>query len=139
MAASFSSIISISFVDFVFPVPPPQLDINIGYLRKRFGEDKPLMISETGCYSLYGNHDPMGAQWSEEFQSEYLEHFLKYCTTSPEMGGFTVWQFCDARTFFRGGSDIRTKPMGYNMAGLFDRHRNAKVAAGTVKKYYTEK
>ena len=116
-----------------------QLDNNIGYLRKRFGEDKPLMISETGCYSLYGNHDPMGAQWSEEFQSEYLEHFLKYCTTSPEMGGFTVWQFCDARTFFRGGSDIRTKPMGYNMAGLFDRHRNAKVAAGTVKKYYAEK
>ena len=58
---------------------------------------------------------------------------------SLEMSGFTVWQFCDARTYFRGGSDIRTKPMGYNMAGLFDRHRNAKVAAGTVKKYYTEK
>ena len=116
-----------------------QFDINIGYLRKRFGNDKPIMISETGCYSLYGNHDPMGAQWSEEFQSEYLENFLKLSVASPEMGGFTVWQFCDARTYFRGGSDIRTKPMGYNMAGLFDRHRNAKVAAGTVKKYYTEK
>ena len=116
-----------------------QFDLNLGYLRKRYGNDKPIMISETGCYSLYGNHDPMGAQWSEEFQSEYLENFIRLSLASPEMSGFTVWQFCDTRTYFRGGSDIRTKPMGYNMAGLFDRHRNAKVAAGMVKRYYTAK
>ena len=104
-----------------------------------FGEDKPIIISETGCYSLYGNHDPMAAQWTEEFQSEYLDHWLTAVTESPEMSGFTVWQFCDARTYFRGGSDIRTKPLGYNMAGLFDRHRNAKMAAATVKRHYTAK
>lgn len=115
-----------------------QFDRNVNYLRQRYGNDKPIIISETGCYSLYGHHDPMGAQWSEEFQSEYLENFLKLTFGSPEMSGFTVWQFCDARTYFRGGSDIRTKPLGYNMAGLFDRHRNAKLAARTVKRYYTE-
>ena len=116
-----------------------QFAANVGFLRKRYGDDKPIIISETGCYSLYGNHDPMGAQWTEEFQSEYLENFLKVTTESPEMSGFTVWQFCDARTYFRGGSDIRTKPLGYNMAGLFDRYRNAKLAATTVKRYYTGK
>ena len=116
-----------------------QFDRNVGFLRRRYGDDKPIMISETGCYSLYGCHDPMGAQWSEEFQSEYLENFLKLSCDSPEMGGFTVWQFCDARTYFRGGSDIRTKPLAYNMAGLFDRYRNPKVAAGTVKRYYAQK
>ena len=114
-----------------------QFAANVGFLRKRYGGDKPIIISETGCYSLYGNHDPMGAQWTEEFQSEYLENFLKVTFASPEMSGFTVWQFCDARTYFRGGSDIRTKPLGYNMAGLFDRYRNAKLAATTVKRYYT--
>ena len=114
-----------------------QFAANVGFLRKRYGDDKPIIISETGCYSLYGNHDPMGAQWTEEFQSEYLENFLKVTFASPEMSGFTVWQFCDSRTYFRGGSDIRTKPLGYNMAGLFDRYRNAKLAATTVKRYYT--
>lgn len=116
-----------------------QFDVNVGYLRKRFGGDKPLMISETGCYSLYGNHDPMGAQWSEEFQAEYLENFVKLSLASPEMSGFTVWQFADSRTYFRGGSDIRIKPMGYNMAGLFDRNRNPKAAATMIKRYYTSK
>jgi hypothetical protein len=48
----------------------------------------------------------------------------------------TVWQFCDSRTYFRGGSDIRTKPMAFNMAGLFDSARRAKLAAMTVKRHY---
>ena len=108
----------------------------VRYMRATFGEDKPMIVSETGCYSLYGSHDPMGAQWTEEFQSEYLDHWLKAVTGSPEMCGFTVWQFCDARTYFRGGSDIRLKPLGYNLAGLFDRHRNAKLAAATVKRHF---
>jgi hypothetical protein len=81
----------------------------------------------------------MHAQWSEEFQSEYLDHWLKAVLSSPEMAGFTVWQFCDSRTYFRGGSDIRTKPMAFNMAGLFDSSRRAKLAAMTVKKHYESK
>ncbi len=116
-----------------------EFDLAVGSLRTRYGEGKPIIITEAGCYSLYGEHDPMGAQWSEEFQSEYLEHWLKLVTASPEMAGFTVWQFCDARTYFRGTGDIRTKPLAYNMAGLFDRYRKPKLAATTVKKWFTEK
>lgn len=95
-----------------------------------------LVAGETGCYSLYGCHDPMGAQWSEEFQSEYLDFWLKAAMASPDISGFAAWQFCDTRTFFRGGGDIRTKPMGYNMAGLFDAHRRPKLAASTVRRHY---
>ena len=47
--------------------------------------------------------------------------------------------YCLCRTFGRGGSDIRLKPFAFNLAGLFDRHRNAKMAAETVKRHYTEK
>ena len=114
-----------------------RFDSVVKYMRKTYGEDKPIIVGEAGCYSVYGSHDPMAAQWTEEYQSEYLDHWLDIVKASPEMAGFTVWQFCDARTFFRGGSDIRTKPLGYNMAGLFDRYRNAKLAATTVKRYYT--
>jgi beta-glucuronidase len=110
--------------------------ITIAYMRKRYGEDKPIIMGETGVYSIYGCHDPMHAQWSEEFQSEYLDNWLKVVLSSPEMAGFTVWQFCDSRTYFRGGSDIRTKPMAFNMAGLFDSARRAKLAAMTVKRHY---
>ena len=115
------------------------LTLSIAYMRKRYGEDKPIIVGETGVYSIYGYHDPMHAQWSEEFQSEYLDHWLKAVLSSPEMAGFTVWQFCDSRTYFRGGSDIRTKPMAFNMAGLFDSSRRAKLAAMTVKKHYESK
>ena len=111
----------------------------VKYLRKTYGDDKPIIVGETGCYSIYGCHDPMAAQWTEEYQSEYLDHWLKIVKASPEIAGFTVWQFCDARTYFRGGSDIRLKPLAFNLAGLYDRHRNAKMAAETVKRHYTEK
>ena len=111
----------------------------VKYLRKTYGDDKPIIVGETGCYSIYGCHDPMAAQWTEEYQSEYLDHWLKLVKASPEIAGFTVWQFCDARTYFRGGSDIRLKPLAFNLAGLYDRHRNAKMAAETVKRHYAEK
>ena len=112
------------------------LALAVAYMRNRYGEDKPIIVGETGVYSIYGWHDPMHAQWSEEFQSEYLDHWLTAVLSSSEMSGFTVWQFCDSRTYFRGGSDIRTKPMAFNMAGLFDSARRAKLAAMTVKKHY---
>ena len=116
-----------------------RFDSVVKYMRKTYGEDKPIIVGEAGCYSVYGSHDPMAAQWTEEYQSEYLDHWLDIVKASPEMAGFTVWQFCDARTYFRGGSDIRLKPFAFNLAGLFDRHRNAKMAAATVKRHYTEK
>ena len=112
------------------------LEKSVRRLRAAYGCDKPIVVGETGCYSIYGCHDPMGAQWSEEFQSEYLDFWLKAAMASPDISGFAVWQFCDTRTFFRGGGDIRTKPMGYNMAGLFDAHRRPKLAASTVRRHY---
>ena len=113
-----------------------RFDACVRYMRRTYGEDKPIIVGEAGCYALYGSHDPMGAQWTEEYQSEYLDHWLGIVEESPETAGFTVWQFCDARTYFRGGSDIRLKPLAFNLAGLFDRHRNAKLAAATVKRHY---
>lgn len=109
---------------------------SVAYLRGKFGADRPIIVSETGVYAIAGEHDPMGAQWTEEFQAEYVGDWIDAVFESPEMSGFTVWQFCDSRTFFRGGSDIRTKPLGFNMAGLFDRNRVPKKSAGAVAARY---
>lgn len=106
--------------------------------RERHGPDKPIMIGETGCYSFYGCHDEAAAQWSEEFQAEYLQNSLQFAFGSPDISGIAIWQFCDSRTYRRGGADIRTKPLGVNMAGLFDIHRREKLAAGKVRSFYTK-
>ena len=99
--------------------------------------EKPIVISETGCYSLYGERDGTVPQWSEDFQAEYLAASVGFAIESGIYQGVAVWQFADSRTYFRGGSDIRTKPMGLNMAGLFDIHRRAKLAAGEIRKLFT--
>lgn len=116
-----------------------RFDACVRYLRGTYGADKPIVVGEAGCYSIYGCHDPMAAQWTEEFQSEYLDDWLGIVEASQEVAGFTVWQFCDTRTYFRGGSDIRLKPLAFNLAGLYDRNRNAKLAADTVRRHYASK
>ncbi|MBO7683898.1 MAG: hypothetical protein J6T51_04140, partial [Kiritimatiellae bacterium] len=106
--------------------------------RERHGPDKPIMIGETGCYSMYGCHDPAGAQWSEEFQAEYLGNSVGFAIEDEDIQGVAVWQFCDSRTYFRGGADVRTRPMGQNMAGLFDIYRREKLAAKTVRRLFRD-
>lgn len=110
-----------------------------GAVAAKFREkypDKPVVISETGCYSLYGERNEAAPQWSEDFQAEYLGCSVGYALESGDFQGAFVWQFADARTYFRGGSDIRTKPLGLNMAGLFDIHRREKLAAGKIRELF---
>lgn len=97
---------------------------------------KPVMISETGVYSLYGSRDADAPQWSEDFQAEYLGDAVSFAFEDDVIQGVAIWQFADAMTFWRGGSDIRNKPLGLNMAGLFDIHRRAKLAARRVRELF---
>ena len=117
-------------------------------VQRKFGETtrmfrakypgKPIMIAETGVYSLYGRRDGTAPQWSEDFQAEYLADSVGFAVENEEIQGVAVWQFADAPTFRRGGSDIRNKPMGLNMAGLFDEYRREKLAAGTIRRLFSE-
>ena len=82
-----------------------------------------------------GYRDP--AAWYEEFQAEYLSNSVDFAIRDKDIQGVAVWQFCDSRSYFRGGSDIRTRPLGCNMAGLFDIHRREKLAAKVVRRLFT--
>ena len=47
--------------------------------------------------------------------------------------GYTLWQFCDSRSYQRG--QIRGKPRGYNCAGLVDEYRRPKLAYDQLSEY----
>lgn len=111
---------------------------NVATLRKSFG-DKPIIVAEMGTCGVYGFRDRGGAQWTEDFEAEWLDSAVRAVFANPEVVGFTVWQFADARSYFRGGSSVRTKPFAMNLAGLFDGYRREKLAAGAVRKLFAEK
>ena len=113
-------------------------DTIIARFRTYNPPDKPILVSEMGCCGLYGQHDRGGAQWSEEFQAEYLEEVIRRVFESPELCGLSIWQFNDAKSYCRTGANIRCKPLAQNLAGVFDQYRRPKLAAETVRKLFAE-
>lgn len=97
--------------------------------------DKPLLVSEAGACGLYGCHDRARAQWSEEFQADYFAEVIDVVHSIPRYCGITLWQFFDCRSFVNYGS-IRTKPRGFNCAGLLDEYRRPKLAFDEVKRRF---
>lgn len=93
---------------------------------------KPLLVSEIGACALYGCRDRARAQWSEEFQADYMVEASRAVLDDPRWSGVTLWQFCDSRSFV-GTGEIRTKPRGYNCAGLVDEFRRPKLAYDAVR------
>ena len=95
--------------------------------------DKPIMVSEMGTCGVYGHHDPVAAQWTEEFEAEYDGTVIDAVFANPDICGLAIWQLTDARSFHRDGSVIRQKPFAQNLAGLYDAYRRPKAAVQTVK------
>ncbi|MBQ4336826.1 MAG: hypothetical protein IJC34_06515 [Lentisphaeria bacterium] len=106
-------------------------------LRSRYPE-KPIMVSEMGTCGIYGQHDEANAQWTEEFQAEYLESVIRTVFGEPDLCGLAIWQFCDAKSFLRKGSNIRCKPLAQNLAGVFDMYRRPKLSARIVETLFAE-
>ena len=110
----------------------------VGRFRSLY-PDKPIMVSEMGTCGVYGQHDPAGAQWTEEFQAEYDGAVIDAVFDNPDICGLAIWQFTDARSYHRGGSTIRTKPFAQNLAGIYDTYRRPKMAVETVKAGFARK
>ncbi len=105
------------------------------YGTEQFG-NKPILITEIGVCGLYGVHDRNLAQWSEEFQADYMSRAVEEIHANKRLCGFSLWQFCDSRSYQRG--QIRGKPRGYNCAGLVDEYRREKLAYNAVAKAIKE-
>lgn len=98
---------------------------------------KPLLMSENGCCGIYGMHDPGMAQWSEEYQADYVATAVKALLDNPRYNGFSIWQFIDSRSYVNAAPGVRCKPKGMNYAGLVDEYRRPKLAYYAVKELYT--
>ena len=115
---------------------------NVAKVVKRYRgkyPDKPIIVSEMGTCGEYGRHDPAGAQWTEEFEAEYVGDVLDTVFANPEICGMTIWQFADARSYHRGGATIRSKPFAENLAGLYDGYRRAKAVVPVVREKFRGK
>ena len=109
-----------------------------GRFRKLYPE-KPIIVSEMGVCGVYGAHDPAAAQWTEEFQCDYVGAAIRAVFANPEMCGFTIWHFADARSYHRSGGALRGKPFAQNLAGVYDGYRRAKKLAETVREHFAQK
>ena len=110
----------------------------VAYYRGKW-PDKPIIVSEMGTCGEYGRHDDAAAQWTEEFEAEYLTAAIRAVAARPEISGFTIWQLTDCRSYHRRGGDVRCKPFAENLAGIFDGYRRAKrTVAEAVKREYAK-
>ncbi len=98
----------------------------VAYFRSKW-PDKPIVVSEMGACGEYGRHDAAAAQWTEEFEAEYLADAARAVAARPEISGFTIWQLTDCRSFHRDGGAVRCKPFAENLAGIFDGYRRPKL------------
>jgi beta-glucuronidase len=97
--------------------------------------DKPLIFSEIGACALYGCHDLAHSQWTEEYQADFMTEAARVILENPRTQGLTLWQFHDTRSYGAFGQ-VRSKPRGYNCAGVLDEYRRPKLATVAIGELY---
>jgi beta-glucuronidase len=94
-------------------------------------ENKPIIITEYGADTLPGLHSVVPAQWTEEYQVDYLAMNHKVFDEIDAVVGEQVWNFADFQTkngIFR---------VDGNKKGVFTRERRPKAAAHELRKRWT--
>ncbi|NLG12798.1 MAG: hypothetical protein GX561_01170 [Lentisphaerae bacterium] len=109
--------------------------------REFYPADMPIIVTEMGCCGLYGERDPAAAQWTEQFQAEYFSKVIEVIFGTADICGLTLWQFCDSKSYYRFGkkTSIRSKPLAFNLAGIYDRYRRPKLVAQSVAEWFAKK
>ena len=111
----------------------------VKYFRDKYGDDRPIVVSETGVKADYGVRDPRGkAQYTEDFQAEYERIMLEEMFAIDDIVGIAIWQFTDAKTYTRTRG-MRNRSYGVNTGGLYDLYRRPKLVVEEVRKLYTGK
>ncbi len=108
-----------------------------GLSKRKDIKGKPMLLSEIGACGLYGCRDRIRAQWSEEFQSDYMSEACRTALSDPRWSGVTLWQFCDSRSYVNIG-EVRCKPRGFNCAGLVDEYRRPKLAYAAIQEIFKQ-
>jgi beta-glucuronidase len=109
-----------------------ELERELDALHESLG--KPIIMTEFGADTLPGAHNIPPEMWTEEYQVEFLRHYLDAVANRPFVVGMHVWAFADFKT---GQNVIRAAAM--NFKGVFTRDRRPKMAAHFLRSRWTEK
>ncbi len=105
------------------------LERELDELHAQFG--KPILFTEFGADTVAGLHNHPSEMWTEEYQTEFLQAYLKLGDRKPYVVGMQLWVFADFKTgqgLFRVG--------GLNHKGVFTRDRRPKMAAHLLRSHW---
>lgn len=102
---------------------------DLDLIHRRF--HKPLLVTEFGADALPGSHANPPAMFSEEYQADMIEGYLKVMAQKTFVRGAQVWNLNDFRT-----AQATHRPNGMNYKGVFTRDRRPKLAAHLLKKWW---
>ncbi len=91
---------------------------------------KPVFMTEFGADTIPGLHSIADQMFTEEYQEELLERYIRLLRSKPYVVGEHVWNFADFRT------PQHFRRVLLNMKGVFTRIRQPKAAAFRLKKLW---
>lgn len=97
-------------------------------LYRRYG--KPVLITEFGADSIAGSHSNSCQMFTEEYQADLIERYVRHIESIPYAIGEMVWNFADFRT------PQHFRRVVYNLKGVFTRGREPKLAAFRLKELW---
>ncbi len=109
----------------------PRLSKDLDAIHRKF--KKPILVTEFGADAVPGSHADPPTMFSEEYQAEMIERYLKVIGQKPYVSGAHVWNLNDFRT-----AQATHRPNGINYKGVFTRDRKPKLAAHTLRKIWAK-
>ena len=97
-------------------------------LHRKLG--KPVLVSEFGAGAIAGMHADPPQMFSEEYQADLLEEYIRMLENLPFVIGGFIWALADF-----AAPQKHTRVMG-NRKGVFTRDRRPKMAAHRVRKLW---
>ncbi len=106
-----------------------RLPKDLSSLHRKF--KKPIIVSEFGADAMPGHHAEPPEMFSEEYQAEMIEAYIKVLAKLPYVVGAHIWNLCDFKT-----AQAFHRPGAMNWKGIFTRDRRPKLAAHRLRKLW---
>ena len=109
------------------------LEQDVAKLRARH-PGKPIMYTEFGADAIAGTHAQPPVMWSEEYQADMIEMYIRTLERNAFIIGTHPWAFADFRT-----SQSIMRIGALNQKGVFTRDRNPKLAALRLRELWSQR
>jgi beta-glucuronidase len=108
------------------------LKADVAKLRARH-PNKPIMFTEFGADAVAGMHSHPPEMWTEEYQADMVEMYIRVLDAFPFIFGTHPWAFADFRT-----SQSVMRVGALNHKGVFTRDRKPKLAAHRTRALWSK-